>query len=98
MMSGLLSDSSFNNSALPSPNSALCRSDTCAIRKPENAAGIRLPETVITLIINAVLPHTVQITKNKNSKIAMYNKVKYFLEILFFMLFPFHDKTKIFHG
>ena len=38
------------------PNSALCRSDTCAIRNPENAIGIRLLEIFMLLTVNAVFP------------------------------------------
>ena len=89
MISGLLSDSSFNNSALFFPNSALCRSYTCAIWKPENAAGIRLLEIATVFVINALLPHTVQINKVKNIVPMTHNIIRAFL-INHFLIFPHH--------
>ena len=40
-------------------NSALCKSDTCAIRKLEKADGMRSLEILTILTINAELPHIV---------------------------------------
>ena len=48
-----------DNSVLLSPNSALCKSDTCAIRKLEKADAMRSLEILTILTINAELPHIV---------------------------------------
>ena len=57
IMSGSHPASMARSFALPSPNSASCRSDTCAMRKPSNPAGMRASRTVMRFTISAVLPH-----------------------------------------
>lgn len=86
MISGAFSDSICNSSVLFSPNSALCKSDTCAILKPENESGIWLPEMVTLLAINAVLPHIVHITKHDNN-MAAHRGAKTLSDNLF-LIFP----------
>ena len=87
IMSGLLSDSNSSSFLFPFPNSALCKSDTCAIRNPENAVGIRLLEIFMLFIVNAVLPHIVQMGRTKNIAIIAHNFIHTF-EIGCFFMFP----------
>jgi hypothetical protein len=86
-MSGLLSDSNSSSFLLPFPNSALCKSDTCTIRNPENAGGIRLLEIFMLLTVNAVFPHIVQMSRVKNITIITYNFTSAF-GIECFLMFP----------
>lgn len=52
IISGLFSDNIRGRVALFFSNSALYRSDTCAIRKPENAGGILLPFFFIFICVS----------------------------------------------
>ena len=61
MMFGVFSEIVCNSFVFPAPNSALCKSDTCAILYPENPAGIRSLETLMVFTISAVFPHAVHI-------------------------------------
>ena len=71
MISGAALRSVSRSRAFPSPNSALCRSDTCAIRKPSKSAGMPSSFTVTRLIISAVLPHISHAANSAKSAAVM---------------------------
>ena len=84
MMSGVLSCNKSNNFTLFFPNTSLCKSDTWAIRNPENPAGTRLPEIIIIFTIKALLPHSVQIRKNNSNTPSMPSFFRpFFINCLF---------------
>ena len=90
IMSGSFSDNNSSSFILFFPNYALCKSEICAIRNPENESGIWLLEILIVLTVNAVSPHIVQISRTTKIILGIHIFVIRAFLVISFLIFPHH--------